>query len=163
MRHYLPAFWSTVDDQPIAPFGHSLLLGELPGTQHHPANQTFITRVQFLHGPYVLSGQKQDMSRGDRVNIPECDDLDILVDNISRYLAGHDAAEDTVCCHRHPPKGDSRRREALGEVSAFVLADDELVLAELCHHNLMSVKCHRRLSDDNILVHVIKPLPAVRP
>ena len=106
MRHYLSAFWSRVDNQPIAPFRHSLLLCELLRTQHHPANQNSITLVHFLQGPYVLSRQNQDMGRGDRMYVPERNYLGILVDHVTRYLAGHDAAKHTICCHRHPSAED---------------------------------------------------------
>ncbi len=90
VRDTLPAVLATIDHEPIARY-QSFLFGNF----RCRANQMLvIVPVLNIGNAWNLgSSDNHDMDRCFRLDVPECDDVVILVYDISRNLASDDSAK----------------------------------------------------------------------
>ena len=99
VEHRLPAVLAVVRDQAITGALQTFTAGEVPGDEEEPAEQRGIVHVGVPHGPDVAPRDQQDVHGGLRVDVPEGDDVVVLVDDVRRDLSSGDLAEQAVA-HR---------------------------------------------------------------
>ena len=102
MGHHLVGIGARVYHQAIAALGHALAPRQLGGQEDAAAHQLLVLRAQFGQGRDVRFGYDEDMFGRLRIDIPDGDDILILVHNLGRYLASGDAAEDALSNNYRP-------------------------------------------------------------
>lgn len=90
----LAAMGAGVDDQPIATFFDSFLLGQLAGNEKQLPHEGFVFWLKFVDGANVAVGDDQDVYRGFGVNVAKGSDALILIDDLSGEMTGNDLTED---------------------------------------------------------------------
>lgn len=93
--HRLSAFFSAIDDKSIPSFRQAFILGYARGGEHQMAHGVLVPRGQFTQAADVLLGYEQNMGRGLGVNIPEGQEVFIVVNFRTWYFPSNDIAEKT--------------------------------------------------------------------
>lgn len=93
VRHHLSSLLPTADNEPVALFGNAFLPGELIGHACHTPDNRYFFVIQIRQKRDMPLWYYQQMSRSQRVDIPEGHDLIILVKRIAGKLTGHNPAE----------------------------------------------------------------------
>ena len=102
MRHSLPPLPAAINRQAVSPLVDAFLLGNLIGYIYEMSNELSVLRAQLTQGWYVLSGHHQYVRRSFGFPIPKSDDLVVLIDYVTWYLASDDSTENAVLVHFAP-------------------------------------------------------------
>ena len=95
----LPAVAVAVHDEAITIFGDARLAGQLAGHGEHPAKSQLMLGFHVVDGGDQGIGDDQNMGLGLGLNIPECGDQIVLIQDVSRDLFTDDFAENGFLRH----------------------------------------------------------------
>ena len=93
---YLPTMFSAVDYQSIAAFLDTFLFCQSVRYFYHLTGERKIFFRNISDCFHVFDRNDQQMSRRDRINITECYNVIVTIDNISGNVTGGNFAEDAV-------------------------------------------------------------------
>src|SRR5690242_1715494 len=100
MKNRLPGIPAAVHDDAKAVFRNSFDTRKLRGDTENITRQGWIA-FQFQHRFDVPARNNQNVDRRPRHNVSERDHAVVLINNVAFYLAGNDAAKETIR-HRLP-------------------------------------------------------------
>jgi len=96
MKDCLSRIAVAVHDKPEALFGKPFVFSHFAGSLKHMPYQFIVLLACFKYGGYVFLWHNEDMKRGLRVYIIECEDMLIFIYSICRYTAFNNPAEQTI-------------------------------------------------------------------
>src|SRR5262245_38521511 len=102
MRHFLTGGGTTIGEYAIAAIRHSLLSGDLADRTDKRGNllgRSLLGKI--VERDVFALRDHQHMRRTLRVDVPEGEDMRILIDLVARNLATQDAGEDVVAIVGH--------------------------------------------------------------
>ncbi len=99
MKHRLPAPLTNIHNRPPTLLRHTLTVGQVRRRRHQLAEQCRVTGLKLVESSDVLSRNDQDVNRRLGRDVPEGQDVVILVDHIGWDLSGGDAAEEAWIGH----------------------------------------------------------------
>lgn len=102
VEHALAAVRSGVDDDTVPGLGNPLQFRDLTANQQQLSEQLRVRIVQLSHRNHMFPGNDQRMDRRLRIDIVECDDQIVLIDE---------------CCGNSPRDNIAKKTVAHGAVS----------------------------------------------
>jgi hypothetical protein len=99
VRHYLSPFRTTVYYQSITFPGHAFFLGQILGYDYEASGKIFLSPGEFSHGCNMCLGYDEHMCGRLRHDIPESQEIFVLIDYVGGYLTGNDSAKNTFFGH----------------------------------------------------------------
>src|SRR6266702_3370904 len=96
MKDGLPGIWAVVRYDTVASLIQTQLMGQFRGNREDAGKQGTIFGCQVCQGVDVTPGNEQDMGGCLRVDVCECDDILVLIDDFTRYLTRCYSAEKTM-------------------------------------------------------------------
>src|SRR5262245_55504905 len=111
VEHGLTRVAVGIEDSPVALVGVTVLFRQGGGGSLHGAHERIIMRVEIVERGDVTTRNDQDVQWRLRVDVSDCDELVVLVDEASRDLSRDDLAEKTVAhklCTSTPDCQDSQ-------------------------------------------------------
>src|SRR5687768_4256082 len=115
VKHRLAGVRACVDDDAVAVGREPFRRGEGLGDQHQPSEHLRVRRL--VQGGHVGLRDYEDMGRRLGVDVAKGDRVLVLVHELRRYLATHDAAEQTAVGHVDLRSARARARPAMPAVS----------------------------------------------
>ena len=158
MAYHLSPFGAAVQHQPVAPLPDSLFLCQPCGQDYRAPHEFLLLVSKICQGGDVGFGYDKNVFGCQRVDVPEGQEVIILMNDIAWYLAGNDAAKKAFLRHAQPPN-------TFGSPNPFtlVLPGDELVRGAILNRYLVFRQGYCGMPYANIGVQVIKPLPPLGP
>ena len=96
VEHRLTRSGVAVENSPVAAFLVPVFLGDRSCSTCHLTDQPIILSRQFVERWDVTSRHDEHVHRRLRIDVPECDEPVVLVDEVARDLAGNNSAEEAI-------------------------------------------------------------------
>ena len=99
VRHDLSPFRTTVYRQSITFPGHAFFLRQIPGYDYEASDKISLSLGEFSHGCDMRLGDDEHMGGCLGHDIPESQEVFVLINNIGGYLASNNSTENTSFGH----------------------------------------------------------------